>query len=59
VRFAASKEPANPRTALAGPSDIVEEGADYLLHAIRVLALADECLEFAAQLGLSTTVSAV
>ena len=59
MRLAAAEEAADPGAALAGLSEIVEERADDLLDAIRVLPLADECLEFAAQLGLRPLVSAV
>ena len=59
VRFAAAEKPAHPCAALAGLSDIVEEGANDLLDAIRVLPLADECLKFATQLGLGPFVAAV
>ena len=59
VRFAAAEKPAYPRAALTGLADIVEEGANDLLNAIRVLPLADECLKLSTQLGLRTFIAAV
>jgi hypothetical protein len=59
VRLAAAEKPAHPCAALTRFADIVEEGANDLLNAIRVLPLADECLKLATQLGLRTFVAAV
>ena len=59
VRLAAAEEAADPGAALAGPAQIVEERADDPLDAVRILALADEGRELAAQLPHHLRVLAV